>query len=150
MKRLIIYSFICLFIGGCATGKRSDTSSEDLTPGELRYDGMYYREGIVNQSRSYNANYTYIRFYPDGTLIRVVTASKPDDAAKWLNKKRYARMTTKYKLKGNDVSFGWNYANDIMSYDGEVLENKVRMNIYSGGNQYREDYYFMQLDFKEE
>jgi hypothetical protein len=147
MKRLLLYSLFFAILSGCATGKRSDTSQEDLTAGELRYDGMYYREGVITQSRSYDNNYTYLRFYPDGTLIRVVTASKPDDATKWLNKKRYGRTMSKYKVRGDEISFGWKSGNDAMAYDGQVLENKLRLTVVSGSNQYSEDYFFMQMDF---
>jgi hypothetical protein len=151
MKRqiLILLTFLTFILGGCATGKRSDltTSGDELTPGQLRFDGMYYREGIINGNRSYGQNYTYLRFYPDGTLIRAVTASKPDDATKWLNKQRYSSSVTNYKLKGNDISFGWKSGNDAMAIDGQVLEDKLRLNVYAGANEYTNDYYFMQMDF---
>jgi hypothetical protein len=137
--------------GGCATGKRSDTTNDNTeTPGQLRFDGMYYRAGVVTPNRNYDQNYTYLRFYPDGTMIAVGTASKPDDATKWLNKKRYASFVTKYKLKGNDIGFGMDSGGGLVAYDGQVMEDKLNMTVYSGGKDYTFEFFFMQMDFEKE
>jgi hypothetical protein len=139
-------------LNSCATGSRSDTavSGDELTPGQLRFDGMYYRQGVITPGRSTDQNYTYLRFYSDGTLLRVATASKPDDASKWLNKRRYPSSISKYKIKNDNISFGWENGGQIVTYDGQILEDKLRLSVYSGGNDYTNDYFFMQMDFAQE
>lgn len=144
--RTYIYLLTAIFLSACASVSRTDVSKEtDLESGELRFDGMYYKDGVITQNRSYGNNYTYLRFYPDGTVIRAATASNPDEVAKWLNKSR-SSQTSNYKLKKGNISFAINANGDISTYDGEILENKIRMTVYSGGNTYIEDYYFMQID----
>jgi hypothetical protein len=157
MKNLLI---ICtLFLAAaCAGFKSSDDVSwgggkknSDTEKSLLRFDGLYYRDGVLVPGADANRAYTYFRFYPDGTVVRLSSASKPEQVAKFITKDNQIKDGKgKYHLKNNQIDFSMKTGNNYVTHEGDVLQDSIRLTIYGVQNSatYQELYTFMKLDLE--
>src|SRR5204863_9104585 len=79
---------------------------------EMSYDGYYVS---IPDSNSYSMFKYYLRFYPDGTVIGVNTAGKPDNLIPWFKKENKTPYKGKYTLTDSSLKFS------MVSEQGEVI-----------------------------
>jgi hypothetical protein len=109
MKKTILFSvtFICIAAILYANPNFTNQSKQVATDSVIRFDGLYVaKTGEVNIPNNKMEIYTYIRFYPDGTVYtQTVNSFDPVKVAVWLGKNgRFERKGT-YKIEGSVISF---------------------------------------------
>jgi hypothetical protein len=117
----------------------------------LRFDGVYYKEGVMIPGATVNRNFTYLRFYQDGTVIRVSSASKPEQIEKWFAKRPDNNIGRgKYHLNKNGIDFEVKYGTNMISHEGTIVQDTLKLTVYGSKNKasYNEDYYFVKVDFE--
>ncbi len=97
---------------------------------ELHYDGVY-------QSDRTEDYYSYLRFYPDGTVINVSSTGQPNDLRQWFAKGHDGVSSGKVKLKDKRISFSALSSKGTVDYDGELEGNQLRLHSYSHINEHR-------------
>jgi len=100
---------VLLILTGCATIHNREWAA-------LRFDGVY-------QSEKMDDCWSYLRFYPDHTVISVTSTGRPADLRRWFNKKEQASLgvaTANVKIKGNRVSLSPLSRGETMEGHGEV------------------------------
>ena len=78
---------------------------------ELSYDGYYVS---VPDSNTISLFKYYLRFYPDGTVIGVNTAGKPDNLIPWFKKENKTPYKGQYLISDSTIKFS------MVSEQGEV------------------------------
>jgi hypothetical protein len=116
----------------------------------VRTDGVYFKNGIMKAGSHQGSNYTYLRFYDDGTVVVDQSASKPEQIAKFISKTKNEGKG-KYKVKGDQISFGMRQVTDYQSYEGTVMGDTLRLLITSSntGFSLEDNFYFVPLEFRE-
>jgi len=111
--------------------------------GQINYDGYYHTVD------SFSAFRYYLRFYPDGTVIGVNTAGKPDNLVPWFKKENKTPYRGKYKFENNTIKFDMVSEQGTVSYEGIMEEyNRIVLTVKSLINKYvgREEYFFMRIE----
>src|SRR5215471_5154116 len=109
---------------------------------EVSYDGYYVS---IPDSNSMTMFKYYLRFYPDGTVIGVTTAGKPDNLVPWFKKENKTPSKGKFMLSGNAIKFSMTSEQGEVTYDGMLTsENKLVLTVKSLINKYqgKEEYGF--------
>src|SRR6266550_3714470 len=109
---------------------------------ELSYDGYYVS---LPDSNNYSMFKYYLRFYPDGTVIGVNTAGKPDNLIPWFKKENKTPYKGKYTLTDSSLKFSMVSEQGEVIYDGRFdNDNKLVLNVKSLINKYeaKEEYGF--------
>jgi hypothetical protein len=116
----------------------------------VRTDGVYFKNGIMKAGSHQGSNYTYLRFYEDGTVVVDQSASKPEQIAKFISKTKNEGKG-KYKVRGDEISFGMRQVTDYQSYEGNVMGDTLRLLITSSntGFSLEDNFYFVPLEFRE-
>jgi len=109
MKKTILFSvtLICLTAMLSANPCIITPSTRAATDSVIRYDGLYVaKTGEVNIPGNKMEIYTYIRFYPDGTVYtQTVNSFDPAKIAVWLGKNGRFERKGIYKIEGSKISF---------------------------------------------
>ncbi|MGZ5242550.1 MAG: hypothetical protein ACXWDO_00660 [Bacteroidia bacterium] len=123
---------------------------KEKTDSPVRTDGVYFKNGIMKAGSHQGSNYTYLRFYEDGTVVVDQSASKPEQIAKFISKNKNEGKG-KFKVKGDEISFGMRQVNDYQSYEGTVMGDTLRLLITSSntGFSLEDNFYFIPLEFRE-
>ncbi len=79
------------------------------------------------------------------------SASKPKKIAKFVGKKKNEGKG-KYKVKGDEISFGMRQVTDYQAYEGKIMGDTLRLVITSSntGFQLEDNFFFVPLQFKEQ
>jgi hypothetical protein len=112
---------------------------------KISFNGYYYHAS----ADSINPYKYFLRFYPDGTVITVTTAGKPENLKKWFTKDYKDVAKGKYVLKDNIISFSINSTTGTVEYTGTIdSQNRLQLHVTSKINAYdeQEEYLFMIID----
>jgi hypothetical protein len=90
----------------------------------LYFNGVY-------QSERTGHDWSYLRFYRDGTVIHAVSTNEPSHLRRWFTKKHDAVGKGKVTLKGNHISFSCVVRNVAVDYDGEIDRDRLYLHWYS-------------------
>lgn len=107
------------------------------------YNGYYHTVD------SFSAFRYYLRFYPDGTVIGVNTAGKPDNLVPWFKKENKTPYKGKYSLEDNKIKFEMISEQGAVSYEGNIEEdNRIVLTVKSQINKYvgKEEYFFLKIE----
>src|SRR5215813_1135881 len=113
---------------------------------EISYDGYYVS---IPDSNSMTMFKYYLRFYPDGTVIGVTTAGKPDNLIPWFKKENKTPSKGKFTLSDSTIKFSMASDQGEVVYDGMVTPgNKLVLTVKSLINKYqgKEEYGFMKME----
>jgi hypothetical protein len=135
MKKIIV---ILMLLAGCLLHSKAQP--------EISYNGYYV---YVPDSSSYLSIKYYLRFYPDGTVIGVTTAGKPENLLPWFKKENKTPYRGKYKREGNDIRFDMTTDQGNVSYAGKIVSpSMMDLFVTSSINRYagREVYHFMRIE----
>lgn len=128
MKRLYILIFMAgmlLAVTGCQS--------------PLHFEGLYRAK--VNNGHS------YLRFYPDGTVLTASSAKMPGEVARWFDKDN---IFTKgyYKVEGTGLKFTIMDKYSSFDYSGIVSRKRLKLKVFNrNGDEPQELVYrFMPLD----
>jgi len=101
-----------------------------------QYDGVYM------SSREYktgNISYReYIRFYPDGDVIRVSSTGSPEDLRKWFSREQPYVSRGKISIEGNRISFSVLVDKGSIDYSGQFEGDTINLSSYSHATKYRD------------
>ena len=136
--------------GGDKEGKKGGKKElgEDAP---IRFDGFYYKRGIMRPSQQQAQGFTYFRFYPDKTVIMTTSASEPERVARRFNRS-YAQADSKFKLyedNGNPaIRFSIKHFGVSQSYEGKAGKDSLNLKLYAGESEFEYDdiYLFYQVD----
>lgn len=79
--------------------------------------------------------YSYLRFYPDGTVIGVTSSGTPTDLRRWFNKP-YENTGT-YSFKDASITFSLTSPEGTVDYEGSIVRRLLTLNLHSHINGYR-------------
>jgi hypothetical protein len=115
---------------------RDEKTASHIPSGEdrLRYDGLYRATNSALGSADYSA---YLRFYPDGEVIKVSSTGKPEDLRKWFSKEHAGVSRGTVIIQGNRVSFSAVSTEGVVDYTGEIEGDRIRLDSFSRINQNR-------------
>jgi predicted 3-demethylubiquinone-9 3-methyltransferase (glyoxalase superfamily) len=111
---------------------------------KMSYDGYYITQPDTNSPFKY-----YLRFYPDGTVITVTTAGKPENLARWFTKDYKDVAKGKFELKDSTITFFIRTDKGEINYTGTLSpDNRMTLTVKSAINKYegKEEYYFFKMD----
>jgi hypothetical protein len=113
----------------------------------IRFDGFYYKRGIMNPGQQQRDGYTYFRFYPDRTVVMLASASEPEKVAKHFGQ-GYNQGDAKFKLNDADLSFTIKHFGVSQSYEGAAGRDTLKLRVYGGQSAYDYDdsYLFYKVD----
>ncbi|RYD74466.1 MAG: hypothetical protein EOP53_18220 [Sphingobacteriales bacterium] len=128
-------------------GDKNNKNSES----QVRTDGVYFKNGIMKAGSHSGSNYTYLRFYDDGTVVVDQSASKPEQVARIISKKKNEGKGT-YKVRNDEISFGMRQVTDYQAYEGKIMSDTLRLTITSSNTGFtlEDNFYFVPLEFKEQ
>lgn len=145
------FSLIFLFLGSFQFldwgGGKKDLGED----APIRFDGFYYKRGIMNPSQQQRGGYTYFRFYPDRTVLMLSSASEPEKVARRFGQ-GYHHADAKFKLRGDEgnseISFSLKSFGVTQSYEGSAGRDTLRLRVYGGQSAYDYDdtYLFYKVD----
>ena len=113
---------------------------------EVSYDGYYVS---VPDSNAISLFRYYLRFYPDGTVIGVNTAGRPDNLIPWFKKENKTPYAGKYLLTDSTLKFSMISEQGEVVYNGKLTDhNKLLLTVKSMINRYegKEEYDFMKME----
>ncbi|HSU13860.1 hypothetical protein [Longimicrobium sp.] len=106
----------------------------------LRYDGVYqsgHSEPRVPGTEF--GPWSYLRFYPNGTVVTVATSGRPEDLG-WLKITDESYFSGRWALQGNVLSFSVRGGNDpAIDYVGTVVGDRLYLHVRSHINGYQGD-----------
>lgn len=112
---------------------------------KMSYDGYY----IYDQPDKNNQFKYYLRFYPDGTVITVTTAGKPENLVRWFTKDYKDVAKGKFELDDSTITFFIRTDKGEINYSGTLSpENRMLLTVKSAINKYegKEEYYFLKME----
>src|SRR5215216_4594714 len=112
---------------------------------QISYDGYYVS---LPDSGTISLFKYYLRFYPDGTVIGVNTAGKPDNLLPWFKKENKTPYKGKYTVNKTAINFSMISEEGNVVYDGTITpDNKLLLTVKSVINKYdgKEEYSFMKM-----
>ena len=105
--------------------------SAEFSSHSLRFDGLYRSEKVGNA-------WTYLRFFPDGSVIYATSTGLPEQIAPWFNQD-FQRYRGEYVVLGNRISFHvGGEAESTVSFRGSIEENGLVLSSHSSLNGNRE------------
>jgi len=113
---------------------------------ELSYDGYYVS---VPDSNTISLFKYYLRFYPDGTVIGVNTAGKPDNLIPWFKKENKTPYKGQYLISDSTIKFSMVSEQGEVDYKGSLIpDNRLLLVVKSLINKYegKEEYNFMKME----
>ena len=122
MKILILFSVAALLLA-------YSKDDHGQVP-ELRFDG-------VHQSDQDGDSWSYLRFYHDGTVIKVTSTSRPAKIERWFTKEHEGVSVGKVTLDGSRLSFSCVSDSGTIEYAGEILDHRIQLDSHSHINDHR-------------
>lgn len=143
LLRFVFVSLLAGILSACTT---APPSPDSLTPSWLRFDGVYRTLNVVTKK---GTAYTYLRFYPDGTVRSATLIGSPQ--AYWattLRNYKYQSLGS-YQVGDNQLSFTLKSDFATVEYQGSVHgETDLRLLSHSltTGFRAQRDYQFFRID----
>ena len=159
-KAIYILGFILLGLFGILHYSNANTSTlakfewgkgnKDTADSPIKFNGVYYKNGIMKAGGHQSSNYTYLRFYEDGTVVVKISSSKPEQIARYLGKNKNTGKG-KYKVKNDEISFGMRQINEYQAYEGKVMGDTLQLMTTASntGFQVNDNFFFIPVEFKE-
>lgn len=111
---------------GALTSKDSlDASVASLAL--LRFDGVY-------QSKSQDSGWTYLRFFPNGTVIYVHSIGSPDEIRGWFKPGLDGVDTGRFEVNGKQIRIEISPDSDSLRYRGVLEGNRINLSWEYGPN----------------
>ena len=148
---IFTFSLIFFFLGSSAFVDRGGGKKELGDDAPIRFDGFYYKKGIMNPTEQQRDGYTYFRFYPDRTVLMLSSASEPEKVARRFGQ-AYHHADSKFKLKGDEgsaeISFTLKPFGNSQSYEGAAGRDTLKLRVYGGQSafDYDDTYLFYKVD----
>ena len=101
-----------LLLVGCAELQRPSAA--------LHYDGVYYyRDGHFRN---------YLRFYPDGVVIDVVSNTPVTEATRWF-RRDHGGMQGQFTITGSHITFSTSLRSPhaLVEYTGEIVADQLAL-----------------------
>lgn len=135
IKNTIIFVLTTVLIS-CSTIKNHEKD-------ELKY-GILFFEGIY-QSEKKGDYWSYLRFYPDQTVISVSSSGIPSDLKIWFDKDNENISIGRIVVKGNTISFSTTSREGKVDYTGAIINEKLHLEFFSqiNSNKGKEVYKFI-------
>jgi len=89
----------------------------------LRFDGLY----MCHRGSSAGPVTFYLRFYPDGVVLSVLSTGTPRDLATWFNRRKQPNFH--YKVKGNSLRFTEQTKDMFFVYSGMVASDSLPLRV---------------------
>ena len=159
-KAIYILGFILLSLFGILHYSNANTSklanfergrgNKDTADSPIKFDGVYYKNGIMKAGGHQNSNYTYLRFYPDGTVVVKISSSKPERIARYIGKENNEGKG-KYKVRNDEISFGMRQINEYQAYEGKVMSDTLQLTTTASNTGFTvaDNFFFVPVDFKQ-
>lgn len=109
---------------------------------QLSYDGYYHTVDSLSPYRY------YLRFYPDGSVIGVNTAGKPENLLPWFKKENKTPYKGTYTLADGKISFKMISEGGEVQYEGSLTtDNRLLLIVTSMINKFKgnEEYFFLKI-----
>ena len=109
---------------------------------QLSYDGYYHTVDSLSPYRY------YLRFYPDGSVIGVNTAGKPENLLSWFKKENKTPYKGTYTLSEGKISFKMISEGGEVHYEGNLVkDNRLILVVTSMINKFtgNEEYFFLKI-----
>jgi len=114
----------------------------------VRYDGLYF-----NHFDDGTLGGEYLRFYPDGTVVSVLSVGAPQKVALWLTREHPNAAKGTYKIQGTKITFSTTRvfrgkADPPDEFKGSIEENGATLILYAQDPKKSRNYRFIQLPVK--
>ena len=114
----------------------------------VRYDGLYF-----NHFDDGTAGGEYLRFYPDGTVVSVLSIGAPQKVALWLTREHPNAAKGTYKIQRTTITFSTTRvfrgkADPPDEFKGSIEENRATLVLYAQDTKKSRNYRFIQLPVK--
>jgi hypothetical protein len=97
----------------------------------VRYDGLY------QSPKEYSTYWRYLRFYEDGTVLKVSAMGTP--STRWFNKQHKLVSKGTYSIHGDRIKFSATSPYGTVDYEGTILETgEIKLNTHSRINGHRD------------
>lgn len=109
---------------------------------QLSYDGYYHTVDSLSPYRY------YLRFYPDGSVIGVNTAGKPENLLPWFKKENKTPYKGTYTLTNGKIAFKMISEGGEVHYEGNLVkDNRLILVVTSMINKFtgNEEYFFLKI-----
>ena len=109
---------------------------------QLSYDGYYHTVDSLSPYRY------YLRFYPDGSVIGVNTAGKPENLLPWFKRENKTPYKGTYTLADGKISFKMISEGGEVHYEGSLAsDNRLLLVVTSMINKFtgNEEYFFLRM-----
>jgi hypothetical protein len=128
----------CILLAGCAaTGHRHGP--------ELRHDGIYQSSAQSDDGDTY---WSYLRFYPDGTVIDTSSTGEPADLQPWFNRRMDDPSVGHVSVQGNHLRFSQASKEGTVDYQGTIDGNTLHLASYSHINGHRDNLVYTFVKWK--
>jgi hypothetical protein len=108
----------------------------------IRHDGVYKYTPEISEDNKEDPNTplcSYLRFYPDGTVItantkcnaKPLTAGELSKFKKWFRKGRKNIGRSNFKVRERTIYFSITYGNETFDYSGEVIDSTIHLTLSS-------------------
>lgn len=105
----------------------------------VRFDGFYYKRGIMRPGQQQGPGYTYFRFYPDRTVVMTTSASEPEQVERRFGR-GYNQADAKFKLyeKGGSPGIRFNIKHFGVSqlYEGQAGRDSLKLWLYGAQSEF--------------
>jgi hypothetical protein len=144
-RYILTFSFVFALIGflnlpgiGLGGGKGKELGED----APIRFDGFYYKRGIMNPGQQQRSGYTYFRFYPDRTVLMLASASEPEKVSRRFGY-GYNHGESKFKLYEETgapgIKFSIKHFGVAQSYEGKAGKDSLQLHLYGGQSEYEYD-----------
>ena len=114
---------------------------------KVHYDGVYQTIFSIGK-KEYETASTFIRFYPDGTVISATSVGQLEDVIKWLHVASKNILTGKYQIRRKKIRFSITGEEGTVSYKGKIADQHqllLKWKSKINGRKGREKYQFFQV-----
>lgn len=112
----------------------------------LRYDGLYISRLPVDYGAM--LSHSYLRFYPDGTVIESSIQGEPSVEVKsWFDKSDPTISSGQFNIAGNRIEFSVTSDAGIVEYSGDISRDDLQLHFVShiNGNYGDDEYGFVRF-----
>jgi hypothetical protein len=112
----------------------------------LRHDGLYISRLPVDYGAM--LSHSYLRFYPDGTVIESSIRGEPSiEVTSWFDKSDPSISSGQFNIRGDRIEFSVKSEAGIVEYSGEILSDDLQLHFVShiNGNYGDDDYGFVRF-----
>jgi len=115
MKFLFVLLSVLIF--SCSNHK-DESSASETSPLDL--NGIYQTKKLENDQG--DAYRYFLKFYEDGTVIRVTSSVTAEDIKGWFKRGHENVGEGEYEMTGDDISFTTTGKNGEMQYEGKIKD----------------------------